>query len=58
MARVAQFEVIRPRFADPALVLRARGAQVAHPPALAAGKEMLRVLTAQQRPPAHVAGGV
>ena len=58
VARMAQLEIVGARLADPALVLRARRAQVADAAALAAGQEVLGVLTAQQRAPAHVAGEV
>jgi hypothetical protein len=44
--------------ADPALVLRPRRAQVADLAPRAAGQERLRMLAAQQRPPADVAGDV
>ena len=57
-ARVAQLEVVGAGLADPALVLRAGDAQVAHAAALAAGEVVLGVLAAQQRAPADVAGDV
>ena len=58
VARVAQLQVVGAGLADPALVLGARGAQVADHPALAAGQEVLGVLAAQQRAPADIAGDV
>src|SRR3954469_8409930 len=58
VARVVERQVVGPRLADPALVLGARGAQVAHRAALPAGQEVLGVLAAQQGAPAHVAGDV
>ncbi len=55
---VAQLQLVAAGLADPALVLRPRGAQVADLAPRAAGQERLRVLTAQQRPPADVAGQI
>ena len=58
VARVAQLEVVGPGLADPALVLGARRAEVADPPPLAAGEEMLGVLAAQEGASADIAGDV
>src|SRR4051794_27691543 len=58
VTRGAHLEVVRPGLANPALVLRARRAEVAHHAPLAAGEEVLGVLAAQQRAPADVAGDI
>src|SRR4051794_12715409 len=58
VTRVAHLEVVGAGLADPALVLRARRAQVADAAALAAREVVLGVLAAQQGAPADVAGDV
>jgi len=55
---VAHAELIPSGLADPPLVRRARGAQLAHLPAGAAGEERHRRLAAQERTAADVARDV
>src|SRR5215207_10346837 len=54
----AQRQLVGPGLADPALVLRARRAQLAHLPARAAGEERLGALAPQERAAADDAGEV
>ena len=55
---MAQREVVAAGLADPALVLGARGAQLADLAPLARREVVLGVLAAQERAPADVAGHV